>query len=140
MDIALLVAFFGFYDDSVKGRTRVQKDICILKYNDKIPFNFDFNSHYYGPYSSELTDTMDTMVASGFIKEVIMILPQGILRYDYRLTEEGKKLFANIKKVFEQKSPNFLTEFKTKIERLKGKTLSQVVTIAKDCSGIQSSI
>jgi uncharacterized protein YwgA len=140
LDVVLLVAFFGINDSSVKGRTRVQKDICILKYQDGIPFNFDFESHYYGPYSSELTNTVDMMVASGILEENTIVLPIGVRRYDYSLTKEGKKLFATIENTLERKDPDFLAKLKTKIGNLQGKTISEVITIAKECSGIQSSL
>lgn len=139
LDIALLIAFFGFYGNSVEGRTRLQKDICILKHQERIPFNFDFESHYFGPYSSELTDTIDTLVAAGLLNEKLIISSQGNLRYDYSLTNEGRRLFESVKKLLE-KYPNLSAMLEAGVRQLKGKSLSEVIALAKKCSGIQSSI
>ena len=140
LDIDLLVAFFGFYDANVNGRTRVQKDICILKHDAEIPFNFEFEPHYYGPYSSELTDTVDTLIAAGLLEERIEFLPPGIFRYDYALTKEGKRMFSVIENRLERKRPGILATLKERITELKGKSISEVIILAKKCSGIQSTI
>ena len=138
IDIDLLVAFFGFYDTSVNGRTRVQKDICILKHDAELPFNFEFEPHFYGPYSSELTDTVDTLVAAGLLEEKIDVFPPGIFRYDYALTEEGKRLFSAIESRLERMRPGILAALKERITDLKGKSMPEVIVLAKKCSGIQS--
>ena len=139
-DIELLVSFFGFYNDDVNGRTRIQKDICILKYEEKINFNFEFEPHYYGPYSSELTDTVDTLVASGLLEEKIEVLPSGILRYDYGLTHEGKSMFSVIQSKLEKENIEELTKIKETIKALKGRPIAEVISLAKACSGMQSTI
>jgi uncharacterized protein YwgA len=140
LDIDLIVAFFGIYGKSVNGRTRVQKDICILKHDANIPFNFEFEPHYYGPYSSELTDTLDTLVAAGILQEKIDMLLSGIFRYDYALTEEGKSMFSAIENRLEQRRPEIMATLKEKITDLKGKSIPEVTILAKKCSGIQSTI
>jgi uncharacterized protein YwgA len=139
-DIDLLVSFFGFYGASVNGRTRVQKDICILKYDAEIPFNFEFEPHYYGPYSSELTDTVDTLIAAGLLEERIELLHPGILRYDYALTAEGKRLFSVIENRVSRKRPEILKRLKERITVLRERSISEVTSLAKKCSGIQSTI
>lgn len=140
LDIDLLFAFFGLYGTSVNGRTRVQKDICILKHEANIPFNFEFEPHYYGPYSSELTDTLDTLVAAGLLQERIEVFPPGIFRYDYALTEGGKRMFSAIENRLERRRPGIWATLKERITDLKGKSISEVTVLAKKCSGIQSTI
>jgi len=140
LDVGLIIAFFGSYNSKVEGRTRIQKDICILKYRDKIPFNFEFESHYYGPYSSELADTIDTLVATGLLKQNIMRLSSDIRRYDYALTEEGKEMFQKTKITLGKREPTLLKQLMHKTRKLKQMSIPEVVSLSKKCSGIQSSI
>jgi uncharacterized protein YwgA len=140
LDIDLLITFFGFYGTSVNGRTRVQKDMCILKYDAKVPFNFEFEPHYYGPFSPELTDTVDTLTAAGLLEERIELLPLGILRYDYALTTEGRRMFHVIEHRLAQERPLILKTLKERIRVLKGKSIPEVTALAKKCSGIQSTV
>jgi uncharacterized protein YwgA len=139
-DITLLIAFFGFHNSKVRGRTRVQKDICILKHNDKIPFNFKFEPNYYGPYSYELTDTVDTLVAAGLLEQNITHLSSGARRYDYTLTEEGKELFRKIKMAPDLKKSGMTTKLTNRIKKLGKMSIPEVTDLAKKCSGIQSTI
>lgn len=139
-DIVLLIAFFGSYNSKVKGRTRVQKDICILKHKERIPFNFKFEPNYYGPYSYELTDTIDTLVAAGLLEQRISLLSSGIRRYDYSLTEEGDEMFQKIKMDSDFEESALLTELTNGIKALKEMSIPEVTALAKKCSGIQSTI
>ena len=52
----------------VVGRVRLQKMFYLL---DRIGLqsDFDYEYHYYGPYSAELADTVDDANAFGLIKE-----------------------------------------------------------------------
>jgi len=140
LDVALLVTFFGSYNSSVKGRTRIQKDICILKHRDGVPFNFEFESHYYGPYSNELADTIDTLVASGILEQNVMILPSGVRRYDYNLTEEGNEMFRKTKIALNKKFPRLSDNLKKQAKELRKLSLPDVISLAKKCSGMQSTI
>jgi len=139
-DIMLLIAFFGFYNSKIKGRTRIQKDICILKHRDEIPFNFKFEPNYYGPYSYELADTVDTFVAAGLLEQNITHLSSGDRRYDYALTEEGKELFRKIKKIPDLRDSEMMTRLTTRIKRLRKMSIPEVTDLAKKCSGIPSTI
>jgi uncharacterized protein YwgA len=139
-DIVFLIAFFGFYNSKVRGRTRVQKDICILKHDDKIPFNFKFEPNYYGPYSYELTDTVDTLVAAGLLEQNITHLSSGDRRYDYSLTEEGKELFRKIKMTPDLRNSEMMTRLTDRIKKLRKMSIPEVTDLAKKCSGIQSTV
>jgi uncharacterized protein YwgA len=139
-DIVLLIAFFGSYNSKVRGRTRVQKDICILKHKDKIPFNFKFEPNYYGPYSYELTDTVNTLVAAGLLEQSITHLSSGIRRYDYTLTEEGEEMFQKIKMAPDPRTSGLLEKSTKRIKALKEMSIPEVTDLAKKCSGIQSTI
>jgi uncharacterized protein YwgA len=139
-DIDLLIAFFGIYDSSVNGRTRIQKDICILKYKECVPFNFEFEPHYYGPYSSELTGTVDTLVAAGILQEKVEFLANGVSRYDYGLTLEGEKMFQMVKQKIVHHDETLYNKLEKTIACLKKKSIPQVVAEAKASSGMQSTV
>ncbi|MCL2135841.1 MAG: hypothetical protein FWH37_09930 [Candidatus Bathyarchaeota archaeon] len=132
-DIVLLINFFGNCE-SVEGRTRIQKDICILKYEDNVPFTFDFVSNYYGPYSHSLSETIDVLIAANLLTETIVPLPTGVKRYDYRLTEAGQKMYTANKCSIERDFP----VLKPKASELCALTISEATIRAKQCSGIQS--
>ena len=56
-----------------------------------------FDAHYYGPYSSTVDNTLGRLTALGFVNEDNLgfgVAPSGfeIKRYDYSLTEDGKKI------------------------------------------------
>lgn len=139
IDIALLISFFGVHGSKVRGRTRIQKDICILTYRDQIPFTFEFEPNYYGPYSGELTDILETLVAAGLLEESIVYLPRfDVRRYDYALTQEGRKMFKGIQKSLVDTNSDVFRRLKSNTEELEKMSIPEVAKIAKKCSGIQS--
>lgn len=138
-DIALLIAVIGSHGSRVKGRTRLQKEVCILKHQDKIPFAFGFKSYYYGPYSSQLADVVDTLVATGLVRQSVKDLHLDMSRYDYELTEKGKHLLGSIEEQFQKSNPKLLSELVNSVRKLEEMTLSEVVSAAKQCSGLESS-
>ena len=139
-DIGMLLAFFGLYNNDVNGRTRIQKDICILKYERGVDLHFDFEAHYYGPFSAELSDTVDTLVAVGLLEEKIQVLPTGVLRYDYGLTEAGKQMSVDLIRSLKKTDPKTIQTIQELIINLKDKPIGEVVKQAKACSGIQSTL
>ena len=97
LDLALLLAVFGVHKTNrIEGRTRIQKIVCLLQYSKKIPFNFDFRPFYYGPYSDELSESINSLVGMKLIKETVTPTKYGTFRYDYELTDEGRKLYKKI--------------------------------------------
>ena len=96
-DLALLLLLFKNLNNRIAGRKRLQKTVCILKYKYGIEFSFMFRKYFYGPYSYELQNAIDTLRAAGLIaEEGELILPDGYLRYNYELTDEGKALASKI--------------------------------------------
>jgi uncharacterized protein YwgA len=133
----LLIAFFGVNNSIVEGRTRIQKDICILKYRDQLPFNFEFESYFYGPYSEELADTIDTLVTSGILEQRTVRFPNGERRYDYKLTDEGNSMFKIIRSRL-RNNQELMSTLKNRIRQLKKLSIPETVSAAKKCSGMQS--
>ncbi len=76
--------------DTVEGRTMMQKIVFIIKAKFDQFHDFAFSIHYYGPFSRDLTEELDTLRLQGLIEEVPKQL-QDFVRYDIKLTDEGKR-------------------------------------------------
>jgi len=111
-DILLVLAALFHRRTSLKGRTRFQKTIFVLKEEYDIPFTFKFRPYYYGPYSEDLTDLVFTLKAIKLLDEIPQKMSRDIVRYNYQLTKKGKKYF----KVFKRSAKEETLEA---IERLK---------------------
>jgi len=72
----------------IKGRTRFQKMVYLGQEELGLPDSFDFSKHYYGPYSWDLTETIERMIHEGDITESVEEFG-GIIRYTYSLSEDG---------------------------------------------------
>ena len=79
--------------DTVEGRTMMQKIIFIIKSKFDQFRDFAFSIHYYGPFSSDLAEELDTLRLKGLIEEVPKPL-EDFVRYDIKLTEEGKRVIS----------------------------------------------
>jgi len=134
-DVALLIAVFGSHTDGkIEGRTRIQKEICLLKFQSKIPFNFHYKSYFYGPYSEDLSETINTLVGVKLLKEAMIHVGYNSYRYDYSLTEQGQKLFDKLSETNNPLIPKIRKQIK-KIEKI---DTPQLVSLAKTESGMES--
>jgi len=86
----------------VAGRTLLQKTIYFL--NETSDLGIDFAPHYYGPYSTGVAAAVESLKASGIVKEVIEEFPPFSTsvgfeprRYTYHLTGIGKKIVENVR-------------------------------------------
>jgi len=134
-DIVLLISVFGAHENNrIEGRTRIQKEICLLKHSSRLPFSFDFKPYYYGPYSEELSETINTLVGLKLLKETITPVSFDSFRYNYTLTEQGRQLFQRIQRDFGELVDS-VSEEARKLEEVK---TSDLVFLAKKISGIES--
>jgi len=81
----------------VSGRTLLQKRGYFVSLLSRLPINLGYQAHYYGPYSSILDGTLTQMKNLGFIEEGTTgfgVISGGfeMRRYDYSLTEDGRKV------------------------------------------------
>ena len=92
-----------YYSDSemIAGRTLLQKTLYFL--SEKLDLGLDFMPHYYGPYSTEVTEVLSSLTAAGIIEEKVeRFLPFNFSvtyeprRYTYRLTEIGEEIASRI--------------------------------------------
>ena len=71
--------------------------VCVMKYKDGVPFSFEFKPYFYGPYSEDLSDVIETLVGAGLlVEERELIWPSRLVRYRYSLSGKGKELSDRI--------------------------------------------
>lgn len=134
-DIVLLISLFGSHEGNrIEGRTRIQKEVCLLKYKSKLPFTFDFIPYFFGPYSEELSETLNTLVGVKLLKETIIPVGFNSFRYDYELTKQGKDLFNKLLKDSKEVANSVIKE----AEGFEALETRDLVSLAKRISGIES--
>jgi len=134
-DVALLLAVFGCHKNkTIAGRVRIQKEVCLLMYQSKIPFGFNYKSYHYGPYSEDLFQVINNLVSVNLLSETVVSVGYNSYRHDYSLTGQGEKLF---KKLCES-NMTYLTEIQSKIAELENIETPQLTLMAKAASGMSS--
>lgn len=73
-----------------QGRKRLQKVVYLLQWAG-CPLDCRFTLHHYGPYSRDVADTCDEMVAAGLVEETGGPAT-GELQYAYKLTPQTRDL------------------------------------------------
>jgi hypothetical protein len=93
--------------EMIAGRTLLQKTIYFL--NEKNELGIEFVPYYYGPYSAEIADAVESLKASGIVKEVVEEFPPSNTsvgferrRYTYQLASIGNKIAENLKEKYPQ--------------------------------------
>jgi uncharacterized protein YwgA len=85
----------------VCGRTLLQKKSYFIGLLTRVPVHLGYQAHYYGPYSPVVDGTLTQMKNLGFVEEASTgfgIVSGGfeVRRYDYSLTEDGKKVLKPV--------------------------------------------
>jgi uncharacterized protein len=88
----------------IKGRTRFQKMVFLGQKELGLPPTFEFTMHYHGPYSWELTKTIENLIAMGYITES-KEKSGDYTTYIYELSDEGKKAAKNRRIKLENEAP-----------------------------------
>jgi len=91
-----LIAGFG---GQIQGRTLLQKRAYFAAQLAGVSIDLGFDAHYYGPYSAVVDNSIVRLKSLGFLAEENIgfgVASGGfeIKRYDYRLTEDGRKILA----------------------------------------------
>jgi uncharacterized protein len=117
LDELIILTLNSRYEKMIAGRTLLQKTIYFLNEILKLQINFsldiNFRPHYYGPYSKDVSNSVDSLNAIGFIVEKIEVLQSFDFnitseprRYSYQLTEEGKEIAEYIRDKYPDESKN----------------------------------
>jgi len=118
---AILVYIVEKYNEVGKkqlGRTIIQKISYFLKFIN-IPLPYSFKLYYYGPFSQELLNDIDLILADG----LIMDKSPDPNSSEYRVTKEGKK---------------FLQKYDTELKKSK-ENIDKIVNLVQnlDSSGME---
>jgi uncharacterized protein YwgA len=92
--------------DKIDSKTKIHKEMFFLSKILKV--DFGFRPHYYGPYSPEVEETLDGLSGANFIQ--VNVTSYGVagnrgfevMRYDYSLTESGKRLLEEMGEIPEK--------------------------------------
>jgi uncharacterized protein len=90
----------------ITSKTKIHKEMFLL--SRILNIDFGFRPHYYGPYSPKVEESLDALSGANFIevttKSYGVAGGRGfeVMRYDYYLTDSGKKLIQQIGELNEQ--------------------------------------
>ena len=84
----IILTFLKF--GPILGRKKFQKMMFLAKMKYMLDIPFIFVKYHYGPYSSELQNTIDRLKLMGMIKETRREVDFFVSVYEYELTEKGK--------------------------------------------------
>lgn len=93
LQLATLLSWSG--DSGLKGRKRLQKVVFLLQ-RAGCQLDCQFTLHNFGPYSRDVADICDEMVAIGLITEEVIAVSQ-VKKYSYKLTESTKSRLEQLK-------------------------------------------
>ena len=112
--IPLALAYVGD-EEPIDGRTRLQKMVFVVQQElaesgdlrrDQM---YDFFAYDYGPFSKELAEAIDEMIAAGLLNEdEVAYDDDGNIKYLYELNPEGRRLIeqelsaAGVQSLFEK--------------------------------------
>ena len=93
---------------SVRGKTLLQKRAYFLA--QLLHLDLSYRAHYYGPYSPEIESALSQNKGLGFVVEATSgfgmedAIGFEVRRYDYRLTDDGRKVVAYLKEAYPKES------------------------------------
>jgi hypothetical protein len=99
---AILAVIARETNQEIKGRTLLQKRLYFLSV--LIGEDYEFQPHYFGPYSPLVSEALGSLVGAGFVDEVVRPLagPPGRFGerrlFKYSLTDDGRNVVAVRKK------------------------------------------
>lgn len=94
------------------GKTKLMKIIYMLQQVKNIMLGYDFDIYTYGPYSSEVLESLDELVAKGLVSSKMIKYPNYV-GYELHLTEEGDEKLSNVRDD-EEKAINDIISFADK--------------------------
>lgn len=107
----------------IRGRTRFQKILYLLKEKDNIDLDYDFIPYYYGPYSRGLQLEINLLEAADFVQ----VEAKDDNLYVHSLTEKGKAAAKEIEQKIEKEERMLLNALK----KYKRRSTSSLIREAK---------
>lgn len=110
----------------VDTRIRIHKEAFLLALKGYRHFrDHTFKYHYYGPFSREVSDTVQSAILAGLLEENEAKFPDGTKRYTYNLTSKGRAFVAN-----DQEMPGAMREFVEAMNQHHWRALELAATVA----------
>lgn len=113
----------------VKGRTRFQKVVYLLKEKYGLEMFYKFMPYYYGPYSDDLQSDIDILSRLGIISVETVSLSEGRVLYVHTLTDKGKRLTNKIEKEMPNKQ---IKQLQSALNELNNLETEDLVKSAKE--------
>ncbi len=88
----LALATLMSWGEEISGRKRLQKVVFLLQ-RAGFPADAAFILHHYGPYSRDVSQTSDELVALGILNETAEPCRAGKV-YKYKMTKKGRELLS----------------------------------------------
>lgn len=84
----------------LRGKTRFQKLTFLIQKNaleeNVSKLDYSFKLYHYGPFSTELSSIVDSLVLHNYLQEAVEATPSGYLRHTYKLTPDGKDVVEGV--------------------------------------------
>lgn len=115
-----VVLAYGAFGGTISGKTNLQKRVYFLGVGLGKESELGYRAHYYGPYSAAVAEANSELKSLGYLSECSTTWGSDqrgfeIARYDYSLSEEGKRLY-NRKK---NEHPDVSREIQRLVESIK---------------------
>ena len=114
--------------DGIKGRSRLQNIVFLLKEKYKIPIEVNYKMYFYGPYSEDLTYDIKALEAFGLLKEETEY-EGGYIEYRYKLTERGEELLSKFLR--EERNKELYEKIQKSVKELLGLSSGELIREAK---------
>ena len=93
----LVVLAYGAFGGTISGKTSLQKRVYFLGVGLGKESKLGYRAHYYGPYSAAVAEANSELKSLGYLSECANSWGSDqrgfeFVRYDYGLTEEGRRL------------------------------------------------
>ena len=79
------------------GKTKLMKIIYMLQQVKNLNLGYDFDIYTYGPYSSEVLESIEVLVNKGLVLSK-MYQYNNYVGYELNLTDEGRRALSDISK------------------------------------------
>lgn len=123
-----LLLLYGDKKTPLDGRTRVQKFVFLAQ-KQKLGDLYNFIPFNYGPYSKDLQNDVDELIAAGFITQLEQDLGDGKKRYVYRINPKGEELLASIlaSPEWKEKAETMMTALEDVKRQYRGVSLERIL-------------
>lgn len=135
----IIVLLLGINGGRFEGKTNIHKNIYLLKemLSNRIPIPFRFKPYFYGPFSEEISNTLDILETGLFIDtNEFSFGNKDDFEYKkiiYALTENGNREYERIKKNYVE----FYNKLNNKFTIIKGTNFHQNTRILSTAAKVK---